>query len=155
MHRQSKTNDKRRLADLGVLLLLASLVGLYCFDAIRASTDILNLILVLPITAILLALCLAQFVVSLRSPQQVVTEEEPVAEIAPVVGLFVAYVVSLHWLGFDVGTCLFLLVFLWLQGERRRLWLLGYSVGFAFSLSLFFSKMLPYPMPMLVLDTQY
>jgi hypothetical protein len=58
-------------------------------------------------------------------------------------------------LGFDVGTTLFVGSFLWLQGERRWYWLAGYSISLGFGLSLFFSAMLPYPMPMLLLQSAY
>ena len=54
-----------------------------------------------------------------------------------------------------VGTALFVAAFLWLQGERRLPWLLGYSISLGFGLALFFSTMLPYPMPMLILQTAY
>jgi putative tricarboxylic transport membrane protein len=33
--------------------------------------------------------------------------------------LFVLFVLSLEWLGFDVGTFVFISAFLWLNGERR------------------------------------
>ena len=65
-------------------------------------------------------------------------------------GLFSAYVLTLGWLGFDVGTALFVGAFLWMQGERRIAWLAGYAVAFSLALTLFFSKMLPYPMPALL-----
>jgi len=153
MSRRFSRFDKHRLADLIVLLLLAGFVAIYCLDAVRASRDILNLILVLPVTVIVLALCLAQFVKNVRRPRSSVAERDAVKDILPVAGLFAAYVVSLRWLGFDAGTCLFIAIFLWWHGERRWPWLVGYSLGFAFALALFFSRMLPYPMPMLVLDT--
>jgi len=155
MHRLPSDFNKHRIADLLVLLLLASLVAIYCFDAVRASASILNLILVLPVTVIVLVLCLIQFVSSVPKVRSESDMKEPIADILPVVGLFAAYVLSLHWLGFDVGTCLFLGVFLWLHGERRWPWLLGYSISFAFALTIFFSKMLPYPMPMLMLNSAY
>jgi Mg/Co/Ni transporter MgtE len=153
MSRRFSSLDKHRFADLIVLFLLAGFAAVYCLDAVRASTDILNLILVLPLTVIVLVLCLAQFVKNVRRPRASANERDSVKEVLPVAGLFAAYVVSLRWLGFDVGTCLFIAIFLWWHGERRWPWLIGYSVGFAFALTLFFSRMLPYPMPMLVLDT--
>ncbi len=155
MSRPSPPVNKHRIADSIVLLILAGLVAVYCVDAIRASTSIYNLILVLPVTAIVLVLCLVQFVVGAPKIRQEEESPEPIAPVIPVVALFSAYILSLHWLGFDVGTSLFLVVFLWLHGERRWPWLLGYSISFAFLLSLFFSKMLPYPMPMLLLNTAY
>ncbi len=147
--------NKLRIADLIVLLVLASLVTAYGIDSYSASTEILNLILVLPLTIIVLVLCLIQFVVALRDSTNTPPARENVADVAPVIGLFAAYVISLNWLGFDVGTVLFVAAYLWLQGERRLPWLLGYSIALGFALAIFFSAMLPYPMPMLVLSTAY
>ena len=155
MSRQSGVVNKHRIADLFVLLVLAVLVAMYCLDAVRASTSIYNLIFVLPVSGIVLLLCLVQFAAGITKVRRVEEEREPAAHIVPVVALFAAYVLSLHWIGFDVGTTLFLGAFLWLHGERRWAWLLAYSISFGFLVSMFFSMMLPYPMPMLVLDTQY
>ena len=155
MSRHSGIVNKHRIADLLVLLVLASLVGLYGIDAMRASRSLYNLIFVLPVTGLVLLLCLAQFVAGVPKIRTVAEEQEPVAHVVPVVALFAAYVLALHWIGFDVGTLLFLAVFLWLHGERRWPWLLGYSIGFASLVSIFFSKMLPYPMPMLILTSAY
>ena len=58
--------NKYRVSDLVVLVALASLVILYGLDAYRASSDVLNLILVLPVIAIVLTLCLIQFVIEMR-----------------------------------------------------------------------------------------
>ncbi len=147
--------NKSRAADLVVLLVLASLATAYGIDSYSASTEILNLILVLPLTIIVLVLCLIQFVVEWRDSTSAPPARENIADVAPVIGLFAVYVISLNWLGFDVGTVLFVAAYLWLQGERRLPWLLGYSIALGFSLALFFSAMLPYPMPMLVLSTAY
>ena len=147
--------NKYRIADLAVLLVLASLVILYGFDAYRASSDVLNLILVLPVIAIVLALCLVQFVIEMRDVKAKAPARESVGDVAPVIGLFAAYVLTLQWLGFDIGTMLFVAAFLWLQGERRWRWLIGYSISLSFGLALFFSAMLPYPMPMLILRSAY
>jgi putative tricarboxylic transport membrane protein len=144
-----------RAADLVVLLVLASLVILYGFDAYRASSDVLNLILVLPVIAIVLVLCLVQFIIEIRDVRVETPARESVGAVAPVIGLFGAYVLTLQWLGFDIGTLLFVAAFLWLQGERRWRWLIGYSISLSFGLALFFSTMLPYPMPMLILTSAY
>ena len=146
---------KFRVADCVVLLVLASLVILYGLDTYNASRDVLNLILVLPIIVLVLVLCLAQFVIELRTVKAETPVREPVADVAPVIGLFAAYVLTLEWLGFDIGTVLFVAAFLWLQGERRWHWLFGYSISLGFGLALFFSTMLPYPMPMLILQSAY
>ena len=144
-----------RVADLVVLLALASLVVLYGIDAYRASSEFLNLILVLPLIAIVLVLCLVQFIIELRDRKSDTPARESVADVAPVIGLFALYVLTLQWLGFDIGTMLFVAAFLWLQGERRWRWLIGYSMSLSFGLALFFSAMLPYPMPMLLLQSAY
>lgn len=147
--------NTRRAADLLVLLVLASLVILYALDAYGASSDVLNLILVLPVTAIVLLLCSLQFFIEIRADKSAAPSRESIAGVAPVMGLFAGYVLTLQWLGFDIGTMLFLASFLYLQGERRWYWLLGYSISLSFALAMFFSAMLPYPMPMLVLQSAY
>ena len=152
---QATTNRTQRIADLIVLLLLAGLVGWYCYDAVKASTHVYNLIFVLPVALIVLVLCAVQFALGLRDGHAETKAVEPVTTVLPIVGLFAIYVLTLPWLGFDVGTCLFLLASLRIHGERRWPWLAAYSVAFAFSLAVFFSKMLPYPMPMLLLPTAY
>lgn len=141
-----------RLADLAVLVVLAAAVVAYCVDALRASADILNLILVLPVSVIVLALCTLQVALDVRDLCEPPPAHNAATDIVPVVTLFSAYVLALPWLGFDVGTCLFLLAFLWLHGERRPLWLAAYAVGLSLALSLFFAKTLPYRMPMLLLQ---
>lgn len=135
--------------------MLASLVVLYGLDTYRASTDVLNLILVLPLIVCVLVLCLIQFVIEIREVKAKAPARDSVADVAPVIGLFTAYVLTLQWLGFDIGTMLFVGAFLWLQGERRWHWLIGYSVSLSFGLALFFQAMLPYPMPMLILPSGY
>lgn len=145
--------NRHRIADVCVVALLAIVVAAYCYDAFQASADILNLILVLPLSVTVLVLCAAQFALSLRADGAAAPATQPVTDVLPVIGLFGAYVLSLHWLGFDIGTFLFIAAFLWLQGERRKIWLIAYSLAFAFALSFFFSAMLPYPMPMMLLST--
>lgn len=143
------------IADLAVLVVLTLLVIVYGVDSVGASTHVLNLIFVLPLTVIVLCLCLVQFVRQVPKMKMTAGEMQPAAGVLTVVILFSAYVLSLNWLGFDVGTFIFLCAFLWLHGERRLPWLIGYSLSFALSMSLFFSMMLPYPMPMLFLGTAY
>ena len=141
--------NTHQIADLAVIAVLALLVVLYCVDAVRASTHVYNLIMVLPLTILALVLCGFQFIASLRSGER---EAPPgdVTHTVPVMLLFAGYVLSLNWLGFDIGTAAFVGAFLWSQGERRWARVLGYSLAFALTLTLFFGKMLPYPMPVLL-----
>ena len=147
--------DRNRLADLLVLGILAGLAATYCIDAYRASSHILNLILVLPVTVIVLVLCTIQFILAVPRVREPDTSADPVKDVLPVMALFTFYVVTLEWLGFDVGTFLFIGAFLWWHGERRWQWVIGYALAFSMSMALFFSKMLPYPMPMLILESAY
>ena len=153
----SRDTKKRSIdyADMTVLLVLTGLVVLYGLDSVRASTHVLNLIFVLPVTVIVLTLCLLQFIRQLLGRSGDVTIAESAARVLPVMILFSTYVLTLNWLGFDVGTMLFIGVFLWLHGERRIPWLFGYAIAFGMLMALFFSMMLPYPMPMLILDSAY
>jgi hypothetical protein len=80
--------NSHRLADLAVLLLLAGLVTVYCVDAIRASTEILNLILVVPVAVAILALCLAQFVLGVSKLRAEEEPKEPVSDVVPITLLF-------------------------------------------------------------------
>jgi hypothetical protein len=149
MSDRSATVDQQRGADLAVLVVLATLALFYCYDAVTASTHIYNLIMVVPLTVIVVVLCVVQFISRLRGSSPPPPAEK-VTDVLPAMILFSAYVLSLNWLGFDVGTALFVAGFLWMQGERRPGWLLGYSLSFALVLTTFFAKMLPYPMPTLL-----
>lgn len=152
---QSQKHQARRKTDLIVLIAIAVLVGTYLYDTIGASTHILNLIFVLPIGLIVLALCAVQMGVSIRKSDHEAESDEPFSAVLPAMAMFAGYVLSLPWLGFDVGTSLFIGIFLWRQDERRWPWLVGYSVSIGFLLALFFSRMFPYPMPMLVLESAF
>jgi putative tricarboxylic transport membrane protein len=152
-----KTLDGHQLGDLTVLVVLAGFVVWYFADAYKASSHVLNLILVLPVSLIVLTLCLVEFVrqILLGKSEHDTASLEPVSSVVPIVSLFTVYVLSLRWLGFDVGTALFVSASLWLHGERRPHWILGYAICFALLVSLLFSRMLPYPMPMLVLPSGF
>ena len=150
MGSRPKKISRRRIADLVVLFVLAGMAVLYCYDAVRASTHIYNLILVLPLTVLVLAICIAQFVTAIAAGEPESGSVDSLGDAWPVMLLFALYVLSLNWLGFDIGTCLFTGAFLYVQGERRWPWLIGYSVAFAFIVTFFFQQMLPYPMPTLL-----
>src|SRR3546814_14704611 len=70
---------------------------------------------------------------------------------AVLMALFALYVMTLPWLGFDVGSAVFVAAALVMDGERR-LWLIApVSIGFALGATLLFGLLLPYPMTTLVL----
>jgi len=146
-------------ADLLVLLGLALFTSWYLYQAWSASSKIENLIFILPVAAITLLLCAFEAIkqVCSKAVNQAENEEqqESVLSVLPVMGLFAAYVLTLEWLGFDLGTVLFIAAFLLIQGERRPAWLVAYSLVFGALVALFFSNMLPYPMPMTFIATEY
>lgn len=151
-------NKIHSLADLFVIFSIAAIVSWYLFDAYSASSHIINLILVLPVSLGALALCVFEFIHQLFSkPTEKNDFEAPetVLSVIPAITLFTLYIFTLAWLGFDVGTSLFIAAFLWLHGERRIHWALAYGISFGFLVALFFSFMLPYPMPMLILPSQF
>lgn len=150
MKEKDETLSRHQLVDLGVLLGLAALVVWYYMDARSASTHTINLVLIGPVTGLSLLLCLIQFVRQLIWPSHDRVKVESAKGVIPVISLFVTYTLTLPWLGFDVGSALFVGLFLWIHGERRWVWTVGYSVCFASLVSLFFAAMLPYPIPMLI-----
>ncbi len=143
---------KKTKKDAGQLCMLLGLAGFtlwYLSDAIRVSFTTPNLLLILPIAVSVLILCVAELVISLKSGTLLEpVEDEPIREILPIIVLFTIYVLTLPWLGFDLGSILFVAIFLRMKGERRWFWVSGYSVTFGLAIALFFALMLPYPMPM-------
>ncbi len=149
------TFSKQRVANSIVILCLASFVIWYALDAHRASSSLENMILILPITAITLCLCLYDFFTHKDEIEDDKDKKEDITTVLPVIILFTLYVFTLEILGFDIGTVIFIALFLFFHGETRWTWILGYSLVYGFLISYFFSLMLPYPMPMLIFPTDY
>ncbi|WP_409522540.1 tripartite tricarboxylate transporter TctB family protein [Nitrincola sp. MINF-07-Sa-05] len=141
--------SKNDRGHLGMLLGLAGFTIWYLSDAIRVSSSVPNLLLILPVATAVLILCLAELLISLwRKTLFEAVDDEPVKEILPIVLLFSAYVLTLPWLGFDLGTVLFVAIFLRMKQETNWWMVIGYSLTFGLATALFFAFMLPYPMPM-------
>lgn len=138
--------------DVGQLCMLLGLAGFtlwYLSDAIRVSFTTPNLLLILPVAVAVLILCIAELVMNLKNGNLFEpVEDEPIKEILPIIVLFAVYVLTLPWLGFDLGSILFVAIFLRMKNERNWFWVLGYSISFGLAIALFFALMLPYPMPM-------
>lgn len=149
-----------RRTDIFILVALAALVAWYALDAYQASAHVANLILIAPVAGLTLALCIMELFRGRRRPDDDASTDASNAD-APMMpaliamGCFAGYVLTLEWLGFDVGTFLFISAFLYSRGERRWRWLFAYSLTFALFVALFFASMLPYPMPMLILPSAY
>lgn len=155
MNDANRVFSRHQIVDLGVLLSLAGLIAVYCFHVWSISTHVLNTILVVPLSVLALGLCGVEFVRQLKDREHESKELEPVRSVLPVMLMFSLYVLSLPWLGFDVGTALFVMIFLLLHGERRWHWAVSYGLVFGFLAALTFSSLLPYPMPMLLLPSEY
>lgn len=145
--------DKR--VNFGVLLAVTLFVLWYLYDAYKASADIENLILICPIAVITLSLCVAEFIRYLREEETQNDKKESIRDVLPAMVIFTGYILSLEFLGFDIGTTLFTAIFLKVHGEKNWKKILIYSVIFGFLVPYFFSQMLPYPMPMSILPTDY
>lgn len=151
----------QRSADFAVVIVLALFVCWYSWDAYRASSEVENLVLIAPIAFVALVLCSMEFVRQIIAKPPITQEkssskdENDLKSVLPIIALFTVYVLSLETLGFDIATILFVGLFLWIQKERRLIWLVGYSVAFGLLMSTFFAQMLPYPMPMTLLPTDY
>ena len=144
---------KENIANSIVLLCLATFVLWYAIDTHNASSSMENIILILPVAAITLCLCIYEFFTQKEIKAK--DEKDDFLSVIPVVILFTLYVLTLEILGFDIGTVLFLGLFLFFHGEKRLPWILGYSLVYGFIIAYFFSAMLPYPMPMTILPTDY
>jgi hypothetical protein len=144
-----------KTADIGVVFCLIGFIVWYGLDAWQVSQSVENLILIVPIGIGALLLCVIELLRQFLGYSKPIENAQPVKEVFPVIALFSAYVLSLEWLGFDVATTLFVGVYLVMQGERRWVWVVGYSVCFGLFMAMFFAKMLPYPMPMSLFPTDY
>lgn len=144
-----------KAADLFVVFFLASFTLWYGISSWLVSDSAENLILILPVGIIALVLCSIEIINQLLGRSHPIESGQPVKQVLPVISLFTVYILSLEWLGFDVATTLFIAAFLLMQGERRWVWVIGYSICFGMFMSYFFAQMLPYPMPMSIFPTDY
>lgn len=149
---------------LSLVLLFAGVTIAYLADSWAASGSLRNLVLLVPVSAVSLLLCALVVIEIIRNSERAMepAAQEEGAEPLPgsiidrykpalLMALFALYVMTLPWLGFDVGSAVFVAAALVMDGERR-LWLIApVSIGFALGATLLFRWLLPYPMPTLVL----
>jgi len=141
--------------NLGVLLAISLFVIWYFYDANRALSSVENLLLIGPISVVTLGLCFAELIRYLREEEVEDKSKESIKDVFPAMLIFTGYILSLEFLGFDIGTTLFIAIFLKVHGETKWKLLIIYSILFGFLVPYFFSQMLPYPMPMSILPTDY
>lgn len=146
--------------ELGLASFFLVLGCWYLFDAYQASPSSENMLLILP--AAVVVICLSLWIIGStlyktplidtvepQSEKETSPEKKPVSVLSAMC-ILAGFVLSMDWIGFDVATFLFMVALMFLQGERRLVWLGGFSLIFAVLTSLFFEYMIPYPMPMLL-----
>lgn len=154
-----ETQSQPRTMPWGHFALLAGIAAFtlwYWQDARRASSDIQNLLLIQPAAILALALCAMIVIGALRQR----ADETHATESGSwrsrhgrgiaVALLLAAYVVALVPVGFDVATFVFLAAAMYALGERRTLFLAGYSALLSGFLSYGFKVMLSVPVPTLL-----
>lgn len=144
-----------KLLDFVLLMAISLFIGWYFYDAYSELASVENLIFIAPVATLTLGLCTAEFIRNLREKNAKTKHMESIRDALPVMVMFTGYILSLEYIGFDVGTVLFIAIFLRLHGELRWHWIILYSVLFGLIMSYFFSQMLPYPMPMSLFPTDY
>ncbi len=152
--------------DWGHLIFLAVIgaaVAWYLYDTISVSTDINNVLVVVPLCVLALILCVVILPQCVRREGRVVKRKSGgIAEMGAseirssnrkhllsIGGLAVAlgaYVFLLDAIGFDIATWLFALAAMLICGERRPLPLALYPLVTAIVLITAFRALLPYPM---------
>ncbi len=150
-------NEKRKYAELALPIFILFVSVWYLYDAYKAEASIENLLLVLPAGIVIICLCLwiaVSHMFATKGKEAAEKKEEKNGEskevsVLAAMIILAGYVLSMNYIGFDIATFLFILTLMFLQGERRIYMLIGFSLIFAFLVSLFFEYMIPYPMPML------
>lgn len=145
--------------EIGLVSFFLLVSGWYLIDAYEASSSTENLLLILPVATVVIVLCLwilsRVFFQTPRKKTKTKTEEHSKIEkkkvsVLGAMIILAAFILSMNWVGFDLATFVFLAALMFLQGERRPIWLVGFSLVYAILVSLFFEIMIPYPMPMLL-----
>lgn len=153
-------NIRSKFPELALSSFFLVLSCWYLSDTYRASSSTENLLLIFPAALVVIVLCLWIIgrilfdVFRARIAQEEgKTEEKKEKKQVSVFGamcILAGFVLSMDWIGFDAATFLFMIALMFLQGERRPLWLTCFPAVFAVLVSLFFEYMIPYPMPMLL-----
>ena len=145
-------------------IVFAGLLGLvfavYAFQIFSVSRRVTDWILIGPVAFIGITALIFAAVTDLRKgrlkPGEVVEKQTAQAALEDrtaltLVILVVCYALTMPWLGFDVGTALFVALALFVQGERRW-WLMGtISITSATLLVLVFKYVLWVRMPTMLL----
>lgn len=141
---------------LALLAVIAAVVVVYLLDARATSLKVNNLLLIQP--GSILALILVALVVPQCFKRVPVSEAEErkedlsdLGKVGALAAAFGAFATTLEIVGFDVATFLFMVVGLFVCGERRWWLILVFSAVFTALLIYGYGAMIPFPFPLTVL----
>lgn len=149
----------RLLPDWGQIAFVTAIfawIVWYYFDALAASPNVQNMLLIRPaavVAAILYLVIVYDALNVTRAADRPMAGEAPESRApfdfrAPAIALLLCiYVLVLDPLGFDIATFGFVALCMLAAGERRILFLLGFSAIFAAALSFLFRSALSTPVP--------
>jgi len=152
---------------LAFVLFMAAFCVWFWLDARAASTNVQNLLVIQPAAIFALLLCAAIAIRLVKIERMDPVEGSPGKHASAasvlralwragelrgilVAALLGAYVFGVPLAGFDLATFLFLAAGMFVLGERRPLFLGGFSALFALALSYGFKVMLSVPVPTLL-----
>lgn len=157
--------ERQRAIDWEHLVFLLGIVGFlvwFCWDATAASPTFSNLILIAPVAAVALILCVYIGSIEIFRPSATAKATDQNAAdavpsrfragslkaIALLMGLFALFVGAIPYAGFDVASFVFIVATLWLLGERRVMFTLLLALGIAAGISIAALTLLTSPIPM-------
>jgi hypothetical protein len=141
---------------LALLAVIAGIVLFYWMDTRATSLRLNNTLLVQPasvIALILVALVLPQCFrrVAADAPEAHPADLSELGKVALLAAVFGVFVFSLETVGFDVATFLFMVVALFVCGERRWWVILPFSAVFTAGLIYGYGALIPFPFPLTLL----
>jgi hypothetical protein len=141
---------------LALLAVIAGVVIYYWMDTRATSLRLNNILLVQPASVLALLLVLLVLPQCFRrvasdAPEAQPTDFTELGKVALLTAAFGAFVFSLETIGFDIGTFLFMVVALFLCGERRWWVLLPFSAIFTTALIYGYGYLIPFPFPLTLL----
>ena len=148
---------------IALLAGFAAFIVWYVADSFLASSQITNLLLIVPVGGLALfiaAMLLVQTGMALRSnargrpgAPEAPAEQAPwrhrYGPMASMIGM-VIYVVGLPWAGFDLATACFVAANMWIYGERNLVMIAGYACAFGAAVAAAMRYLLFVPIPTLL-----
>jgi hypothetical protein len=145
---------------LALLAVIAGWILTYLLDARATSLRVNNLMLVQPVSIlslILVLIALPQCFIRQRPADEVqdapTAKETPLelAKIGILTGAFVALAFLMEQIGFDISVFGFLMLGLYVCGERNWIANIGFSAAFTVILIYGYGAIIPFPFPLAVL----